>query len=503
MADQETLKQRLVQLKKRWNILHTKQSEVQKQYDTETHADVRFRARNILTDLNTELSTLETELVETGQRLKQGTLDEKLSLLRTELARLRRNKAYQEALDVARQIQVIAPNNGQIKKDITELQERLEQSLKAQQIFARLTVHFSSLAPVITELAEVLGVNSNHEHTRTISIVAERFLDGSLATEEFIEFCQNLLRQPHESSDKSPDYVEKQYIKIAESIRRGRTVLFLGSEVPSLYQQQNQHSDENQLVKLLAEEVDYQDFSGSLSSIAEYYQLAPGFGRNSLLSNLQKSLPQNLANLSFYQSLSRIETSLVVISAAYDTLLEDTFSTAGKPYVEIASIIIPGEGHYKLGNVIMRFSDTGKETVCSKETLSELELLKNYSIIYKLRGSCGSYHINGDTGWRNSLTLSESNYFTFAESAGRIIPDYITRQFLDREFLFLGFTPANWEDRLLARTILLKRQNHPEPCYTIGKTNDPLQSIFWKKQKVHQYEMDFNELDHQLQEATL
>ncbi|MBU0655910.1 MAG: SIR2 family protein [Gammaproteobacteria bacterium] len=472
-------------LSQRVEILYSKLTQMQQDYDIETRSEEKFR--------------LNVKLEETRQALTEAEKDyrtTKVASLQAELVTLRRNKAYQEALDVARQIQQTSPAEPRIQDEINELQARLEQGQQAQQTLAQLTAHFAQLAPIINDLANVLNPRNEHELLPTINTMAQNFLAGTLDATAFITICRSLLSNPASDARASSAH---QYTKLAERIRKGQTVLFLGSSIPRLYDSAS--GDEGELANRLAEEIHYQNFKGGLSSIAEYYQLLPEYGRTSLLENLYKSLPhQRPPNL--YDSLARIPTSLVLISSAYDNLLENAFRAAGKPFVEMASIINPSED-YKLGYVVVKYSDNAQpECLCPQEELSKLDLLAKYSILYKIRGTCDENHVNGSSAWRDALTLSESNYFTFAENASKIIPDYLTRQFRDRGFLFIGFTPSRWEDRLLARALLLKRRNHAEPCYTIGKSGDPLQTAFWENQNVRQYEMEFAELDKHLQEAT-
>ncbi len=487
MPDNDHLTQQLEQLQKRWKTLNDKQQKMQAQYDGETRAEERFRLQHLLEENQVEMDGVSVELQAVQTQLKQG----KLQKLRTELANLRRNKAYQKALNVARQIQAeLPPDDPHIADEIHELQGLLQKGEEAKRVLALLSAYFVELAPIVNTLAQVLNPSNEHEHMQTIATVAQIFLNKQMPAEAFISFCQNLLTAP----------ATHQYAQIAGSIRKGRTVLFLGSAVPSLYAAAS--GDEQVLAGKLAEEIQYQNFSGSLSSIAEYYQLAAGYGRGSLVESLQKFLPQDMPTLQLYASLARIPTQVLLISAAYDNLLEKAFLAAGKPFVEIASIIIPRED-YKLGYVVMKYSDREGEHLCPQEELSTLDLLATYSVIYKLRGSCEEQHTNGkQQAWRDTLTLSESNYFAFAENASKIIPDYLTRQLRDKEFLFIGFSPARWEDRLLAHALLLKRPTYSELCYTLGKSSDPLQSVFWETRNVRQSDMEFAELDRHLLEAT-
>lgn len=486
MADNDHLKQQVEQLQKRWKTLNDKHQLMQSEYDWETRSEEKFRLQPKLDETQVEMDGVVVAIQAVQTQLKQGRLQKQ----RTELANLRRNKAYQKALNVARQIQAeLPPNDPHIADEIHELQGLLQKGEEAKRVLALLSAYFVELAPIVSTLAQVLNPSNEHEHMQTIATVAQIFLNKQMPAEAFISFCQNLLTAP----------ATHQYAQIASSIRKGRTVLFLGSAVPSLYTATT--DDEQVLAGKLAEEIQYQNFSGSLSSIAEYYQLAAGYGRGSLVESLQKFLPQDMPTLQLYASLARIPTQVLLISAAYDNLLEKAFLAAGKPFVEIASIIIPRED-YKLGYVVMKYSDREGEHLCAQEDLSTLDLLATYSVIYKLRGSCDEQRTNGHQAWRDTLTLSESNYFAFAENASKIIPDYLTRQLRDKEFLFIGFSPARWEDRLLAHALLLKRPTYSELCYTLGKSSDPLQSVFWETRNVRQSDMEFAELDRHLLEAT-
>lgn len=491
MADNDHLKQELERRTQRWKTLLDKYQAVQEQYDLETHADEKFRLKKQLESIQPELTGAEADVTAAEQALHAHALQDKLQPLRVELAKLRRNKAYQPAIKVAREIQSLLPTDPQIADEIAELQKWQEQGEDAQRVFAQLTAHFTELSSIVKTLAHVLTPRNEHPQMLTVTTMAQHFLDQRLKAEDFISICQSLFSAPVTHNH--------QYAQIADKIRKGRTVLFLGSAIPNLYAEAA--ADEQVLAGKLAEEIRYQNFSGSLSSIAEYYLLTPGYGRPSLLENLQKLLPQELPSLQLYASLARTPANLILISATYDTLLENAFRAVGKPFVEIASIIIPNDG-YKLGSVVLTYSDREGEYLYAQEDLSTLGLLKDYSIIYKIRGSCDERSSDSSLPWRDAITLTESNYFAFAEHASKIIPDYLIRELRDREFLFIGFSPARWEDRLLAHALLLKRPAYSELCYTIGKASDPLQAAFWDNRNVRQSDMDFAELDRYLQEAT-
>jgi len=67
--------------------------------------------------------------------------------------------------------------------------------------------------------------------------------------------------------------------------------------------------------------------------------------------------------------------------------------------------------------------------------------------------------------------------------------------------MFIGFNPKSWEDRLLVTALLDKRRNSRELCYTANICQDPLQSAYWNKQQVQQYNLNISKLDDELAEV--
>ena len=96
----------------------------------------------------------------------------------------------------------------------------------------------------------------------------------------------------------------------------------------------------------------------------------------------------------------------------------------------------------------------------------------------------------------------ESDFFKFARYADRIIPGYIAKQFRTRDFLFLGYKPRNWEDRLLANAILEKQRDlSSRNCLMIGECTDPFEKAYWDKRKVKRYNVNIRHLDKYLKQT--
>ncbi|OQW97680.1 MAG: hypothetical protein BWK73_53980 [Thiothrix lacustris] len=207
-----------------------------------------------------------------------------------------------------------------------------------------------------------------------------------------------------QSQPAEPIFSDEENREVAERIRAGKVVLFLGSDVLGGTAQ------ETALANQLAQLAKYGEFNGSLSAIAEYYRLKFNLGVEKLVDRMGSILPNDPQAVTFYQTLAAQSARLVLISAAYDEL-EQALRQAVKPFVVLTSIV--QRGQYGVGHVQVSFSDTNPEAgIYTKEETSGLDL-KRYSIIYKIRGTCRTAQ-----GENTPMTLTESDYFSFARLCG-------------------------------------------------------------------------------------
>ncbi|SDZ75592.1 CobQ/CobB/MinD/ParA nucleotide binding domain-containing protein [Thiothrix caldifontis] len=469
-------------------LLTEKLTRLQQQRDLEHRVEEQMRSEKLIADTQEALYLVEQKLL-THQ---QNNLISKANTLK-------RNGEYKQALNCWHQIQLANPDSSSAAQEIALLETLQANQTKAVEIIKRLAFRMKDIKPIFKGLATTLRQPDSSPNYSVILEQTEAFLDGKLDAGDFIYWyaTENPITDRHGVNIEA----------LARRIQRGEVVLFLGSDVVSTYGDK-QHG-EHPLVRQLAAQIGYEHFDGSLSSIAEYYQLRPDLGVTTLLDNLRQSLPDAARVINLYQALSKTNMPLILISSGYDNLLESTFQATGKHFVELASIINRSED-YDIGHVVVSYSDHSKPTyVCPEEELSRLRLLESgYSIIYKIRGTCET-NKNQDSNFlgRDAMILSESDYFSFARYADRIIPDYLARQFRNRGFLFIGYRPKEWEDRLLVSALLEKRRNAQEPCYVIGNAPQAgeqpklLESAFWEHRNVRQYHVDFHELDAYFGEA--
>lgn len=466
-------------LETRQQRLQEKLALLQEQYDLETRAEEKMR-------LQREIDATEAELLNIQQQ----------SLV-AEANRLKSIGSPHEALLIWQQIQSNDPENNVAAVESTALEKLAGQQDKAADLTKRLTSHIGGIRTIFKDVVAALRQPNDTNAYVALVEQTESLLAGDLDAGDYQLWWEAVSSDPVNQAIHTVDMG-----RIAKRVQLGEMVLFLGSGIASVYG--NQGTEENEWVHELAKEINYKQFQGSLPSIAEYYQLRPDFGQTKLLKILRGYLAKGMNDVLLYLALAKVPMPLILISSAYDNRLEQSFRAAGKAFVELASIVRRSD-EYDIGHVVVSYSDNSQpKKVYPEEELSGLRFIeKGYSVIYKIRGNCTEPDAeNGEDEvlQQDALTLSESNYFSFARYAEKIIPGYLARQLRNRGFLFVGYQPKDWQDRLLA-SALLDRRHSQEPCYVIGETSEPLEAAFWKSRSIEHCAVDVRELDRCLAEV--
>jgi hypothetical protein len=340
----------------------------------------------------------------------------------------------------------------------------------------KLTTKRSQILPIWISVRDYLKnlekIGIDEDAKDTLDIIDD-FLAGPINKEEFIEFWQqNFLNAT------LTETTTLNYAALAEKLQHGEIVIFLGSNLS------------HEIGPELAKDVKYQNFNGSFSEICEYVELnAVHYGR----TFLSRKIPELIAPIqsaplttSLYELLIKSHKPLIVIYAGYDSSLEETFLQAHKKFV----VLSHSHHSHEIGTVFLKYSDQFDQSErCSAESLSGLGLLESgYSIIYKING-CFQLNTSANPSQKDSLMLSEQDYFEFAHYMDRLIPDYLARQLKERSFWFLDQYPQTWENRLIMQAILAKRQNQ-QGALAIHKNADSFANTYWKSKGVDNYSIE-------------
>ncbi len=194
----------------------------------------------------------------------------------------------------------------------------------------------------------------------------EMFVNEDLSAKDFIENWGVI------SGETQTNTTAFDYAALARRIQRDEMILFLGADIPAEYD--SQVIKDSDLIKYLAQEAKIDPLEqpvNSLSAVAEYYELRDDYSRSILLEKINTKLPADHKQIDFYTSLARITRPLILITTAYDSLLEKTFFEHNKSYVELSSIVNRSAEH-DTGSVVIRYSDETPDAVCTEENISNL-----------------------------------------------------------------------------------------------------------------------------------
>jgi hypothetical protein len=395
-------------------------------------------------------------------------------------------------------VYTLDPQDLDVEKEIKRLEEKLQCTQQSDGYITQLTRRISEIKSIYREVVERLRrMDETGQEEDTLLLIVEEFVQQRLPASAFMEAWKELEKKPSKiSADEQPNYAI-----LAKRLSRGEVILFLGSDIPQL--SGISELELERLIQDLAAMADYNNFTGSLPMIAQYYEMSD-YGRSSLVRNLNTLIEErNIPEIKLYKLLAKIEQPLILVSATYDMFLENCFSEANKKYAVISSVICSRDNcriddatvNLKAGQVIVRYSDQEETTVLeSGQELSKLEDLKNYSLIYKIRGYCDSVE---QGAWQDTWTLTEENYFDFARNIGNSIPAYIVRQFLNRIVYFAGYSTRYWEDRLLISLIL--NLTRYDSAKVITQTEDSFELAYWRWKKVDIYSVDLENFASQLE----
>jgi hypothetical protein len=492
MQDEDKLYQEIEELEKRLLAGFKLLSEVQAERDLETRAEEKLRLDRLIEGRSRELAQMEQLLAE-RKPADFPALKERVLVNRAYT--YKQNGAHTQALGQWEQIAREFPHNAEAARAIEGLRETIAQNGNIRDLIKQVMRRLNEIKPIYLKVIQRLKTLTDSNDDKLLLDQVQLFVDGDIDGATFMESWELF------DSDKAtrPAPVKIDYDKLAGRIKRGEIIIFLGSGIQQEYDPAA--PDESVLVDYLAGIIQQENYSGTLSAIAEYYECRNDYGRPLLLSKLCEKLPGNTDTIELYHSLAQVERPLILISAAYDRLLEKVFQQYRKRFVEILSVTNP-HGNFTVGDVIIRYSDKSgadSEHIFSKDELSKLELLEQgYSLIYKIRGTCDG-QVNGSqtahAARQEALTLMESDYFNFARYSERIIPGYVAKQFRTREFLFIGYRPRHWEDRLLVNAILDKRGNARPDCMLIGDNSNNFEAAYWDKLRVKSYDISIRQLD--------
>ncbi len=216
-------------------------------------------------------------------------------------------------------------------------------------------------------------------------------------------------------------------------------------------------------------------------------------GRPLLRSRLRTVLNRSYQCGTLHRMLAEIPANLLIVVTNYDTLVEDAFRAAGRPF---ELIVYPAE-RSAYGNSLLWWRPGEAEPIAIEAKELDLDLGQT-TVIYKMHGTVWPA---GDQ-WDN-FVITEEDYIEFLSrmttNTSSAVPAQFYQYSRNRSFLFLGYSLRDWNLRVVLRN--LRRQfelagaedRDAVPSWAIQWKPSPLEQRLWDRRNVNIFDMDLGE----------
>jgi DNA-binding SARP family transcriptional activator len=268
---------------------------------------------------------------------------------------------------------------------------------------------------------------------------------------------------------------------VAAAMLDGRLVPVLGTDVA-------------ELAVHLAERFEYPAATdAALPRIAQYVEVINGSGP--LYDELHARLSAHDANVTL---LHRLLASLppvlrarglphqLIVSTSYDLSLERAFLEADEE-LDVVSYLAVGRNRGKFCHIGP--DGSGRLIEFPNEYTTELSLERR-TILLKLHGQVD---LGSGRAWE-SFVITEDDYIDYLAhtDVASVVPVGLAAKLRRSHFLFLGYTMADWNLRLLLNR-LWGDQALSYRSWAVQSEAQPLEREFWRRRDVHVLELSFEQ----------
>jgi len=303
------------------------------------------------------------------------------------------------------------------------------------------------------------------------------------------------------------DVIEPPFGDIWDGLREGRVIPFLGAGASLVGRDTSQAWDPNassfppngaELARYIAERSGFpaQDErdSDDLAKVSSYAEDISG--RPLLRRRLRAALNHPYRGGALHKMLAEIPTPLMIVVTNYDTMVEEAFRAAGKPF---DLIVYPAE-RPAFGNSLLWWPHGEKEPVPIEAKELDVDL-DHTTVIYKMHGTIWP---EGEQ-WDN-FVITEEDYVEFLSrmttNTSSAVPAQFYQYSRNRSFLFLGYSLRDWNLRVVLRNLRRQVESAGEagphtdedvPSWAIQLKPSALEQRLWDRRNVNIFDMDINE----------
>jgi hypothetical protein len=297
--------------------------------------------------------------------------------------------------------------------------------------------------------------------------------------------------------------IEPPYGVIFDSLLRGYVVPVLGAGASLVGRPRADWNGRNpaflptgsELSRFLADTCEYPSAEvrkrEELAKVSSYYQDVGSrrLLRQCLRDVFLKDYPQNC----LHEFLLSINRPLVIVVTNYDTLLEDAFRAAGRPF---DLVVYPADDRSNKNGTLWWPSNAAEPQIVHPNQL--LIDLDTTTVIYKMHGTV----LKDSNRWDN-FVITEEDYLDFMSRMinKTAVPKIFSEHFRMRSFLFLGYSLQDWNMR-----VILRHLGRPQPGAKRSRDDDEDEGLLpswaiqlkveddderlWKTRNINLYQVD-------------
>jgi len=293
---------------------------------------------------------------------------------------------------------------------------------------------------------------------------------------------------------------EPPYGMIWNQMKAGKVVPFLGAGASLVGREPGAQWDMKgsaflpsgkELSQALADETSFPHAGpgeqNDLAKVASYYVAVSGGDRDILKGRLHDLLDRDYQTGALHKFLAAVPVPQLIFCTNYDTLVEQAFREAKKPF---DLVVYPSDSTEYANSVLLwRHGESKPEPSASNQLNIDLS---STSVIFKMHGTVD----RGGTFGGDHYVVTEEDYIKFIArmtSGDTAIPAVLSEHLLDRNFLFLGYGLADWNLRVLLNNLgnlfAKERPGKALSAWAIQRSPSELENILWNTRKVSIFDM--------------
>lgn len=309
---------------------------------------------------------------------------------------------------------------------------------------------------------------------------------------------------------------EPPYGEIADLLREGQVIPFLGAGVNFGTRPSGAAWDEKteaflpsgaELSRFLARQASFpsQDDHDltDLAKVASYFVEASA--RRRLREHLRKIFDHDFVPCEIHKYLAEVPVPSLIVTTNYDTLAEQAFLQAGRPY----DLVVHPTDRKDVEASVLWWEHGKQEPVAVPPNQLFIDL-KTTTVIYKMHGTIDRLLRKWD-----SYVITEDDYVDFLSrmTGQTAVPALFMRHFRTRHFLFLGYGLRDWNLRVVLKNLksALPMPNAPAAAndeeedlrsWAIQFRPSSLEVELWNARQIKIYDVDINEFVRRLREQS-